>query len=467
MKNSRRNFIKKSSLGLIGFTLITSNSFVFSNTNIGGQSIEEILKEASNLKNAKEFLKSESLYLSAIDQYPKDIRAYFGLRKVYLAQNKFLENVRLFESAIKNHPNESIFFNQLAKEYTTISLGNLKLVKQLNYEFSLIDRAKELYLQAKKINNSTPKQINSFSKNNSNILNNPNLGLMKIDIIKSNSLDSIDARDNPNAKKILFKNRLISSKLEKNLSINLLENRILELKNKSKNYQRNKHIKKSYRELIYKLFKEKEYDLSYKYAKELYFDDEKDLFSFNLLKKACYKAKKFDNLEVILKNNDDIQKTNWSRISYIKGLVTKYEYNDRIDSTQIKELLNSFENKYKLTPSTSLEINFLKAKYYILKKEYNSLELVLNILNENLIGTENVHNIVRYMNTFSNYYINKNKKAEAITLINSFLFESNDYKTTENLSEKILELSKIKSFTISKTSHLRYINNLKRRIQAT
>ncbi|GEM_PF-1602871 len=471
MKHSRRGFIQKSSLGLAGFIFFSTTPSVFGNI-FASQSIEEMLAEASNLKKSKDYLQAENLYRSIIEHYPTDKRAYFGLRKTFLVQDKFLEAVRLFENVLQNYPRDPIFLNQLAKEYTSISLGNSKVVEQLNYNFSLVDKARELYQLAKE--NSSNSDIgvafmrSASTEENPSTSNNSDVGLKKIEIIIDNQLNQIDARDNLKAKELLLSNRSVSRSYEINLSTELLIARLNELKVKPKNIQRDKFIKRTYRELIYKLFKDKDYTRSYQYANELYTFDKKDVYSLNLYKKACLRSKRYDTMESLTKENDDVQKTNWSRIGYIKALILRYEKSNVGNLTTINNLLNSFETTYKITPSILIEINYLKAKFYTLKKDYNALKSLLNTLSDNFIGTRNSHNLVRYMAAFSDYYIGIGKKNEAITLINSFLLNSTrDYIVTEELSNKILAVSALKSYSISDYAHQKEIINLKRRIQAT
>lgn len=424
-----------------------------------------MLIEASNFKKTKEYIKAENIYLSIIQQFPSDNRAYFGLRKIFLVQNKFIKVIRLFEKSVKFNPENPVLLNQLAKEYTSIHLGNSKVVEELNYNFSLVDKAKELYLLAKDYSSNYKSTERLY--NDSIVIDNSIVGLNKIDKIIENELEVLDARDNKKAKEILKDNRSKSRLYEAGLSEDLLVSRIIKLKNKSRNNQRDIYIKRTYRELIYKNIKSKNFGDAHRFAGELYTYDKEDIFSLNLYKKSTYRNNSFDTLVLICKENDDFQKTNWSRIGYIKALLKRYEKDNIANLSLIHSLINSFHTLYIKKPSTSLEIYFLEAKFSFLKKDYALMQENIKTISGNLIGTNNTHSLVRFMKIFSNYYMAIGKKDEAIILINSFLSNAvKDYIITEELSNRILAVSQTKSYTIKEFGHQKEIMELKKTIQS-
>jgi len=131
MLYNRRNFIWLSSLGLVGLRLFPVASF-FSARKEKVNNIAEMLKIAAIHRKNKNYHDALLIYNEVINIRSDEIRAYDGIRKVYL-QSKYreLDVLQLYiDGGIKN-PNNIVFKGRIAKEYTRLSLGNKKFSNAL------------------------------------------------------------------------------------------------------------------------------------------------------------------------------------------------------------------------------------------------------------------------------------------------------------------------------------------------
>lgn len=98
---TRKKFIILSSLGFFS-SLIPNYFFSNSKNSILSFNANALLKQAADLRKAKKYNQAKNLYQQIINQFPNEIRAYDGLRKVMLAKGKQeFEVIKMFRKGIE------------------------------------------------------------------------------------------------------------------------------------------------------------------------------------------------------------------------------------------------------------------------------------------------------------------------------------------------------------------------------
>ncbi|MGV0925012.1 tetratricopeptide repeat protein [Empedobacter tilapiae] len=464
MDYSRRRFIYTSSLSFISFSIFSP--FIKANNllNISFQDLDELLKNASNARKLKNYPLSESIYNQILGLYPTEERAYFGLRKTFILQKKYINILHLFEDGITKNPNNPSLIAQLAKEYSSIALGNKKLVKELNYNFSLLDRSRELYEKATSLYVKPQTLSRGQDSTDSGGENNAEIGLAKTEQKIDAQAIKIDARDNVSLKQTRKSNQIsartkfiILSEAELISKLNILLTRPF-------NIQRNKEIKAIYFTLIRKYKKDNRITDQYNYALKLYNFDTTDPYSLFLIKKAGIRASQYNSLDIILKQNAISKNTAWSRLSYIDFLLLKYRQTNQVDLPYLNNLIESLNITYSLTPNLIIEKNFREIEYNLVTRNFSKTKDLLLAMASDFRGTKNVHNIICFSKYFSSYYILIGDKDIATSLVNQIL-SSNNITYTDELASKINQLINLKSIYIQKDHHIKDLVSIKNSIQ--
>lgn len=463
MNYSRRKFIFTSSLSFISFSIFSP--FIKANhlLKIIYQDVEELLRNASEARKLENYILSESIYNQILSLYPTEERAYFGLRKTFILQKKYINVLHLFEEAIIQNPNNPALISQLAKEYSSIALGNKKLVKGLNYNFSLLDKSKELYEKATLLYDK-PQILSRGQSASSGGENNAEIGLIKTEQKIDARATIIDARDNISLKQTRKSNQISARTKFIVLTEAELISKLNILLAKPFNVERNKEIKAIYFTLIRKYKKENRSHDQYNYALRLYNFDKTDPYSLFLIKKAGIKASQYTVLDNILKQNTISKNTAWSRLSYIDFLLLKYRKTNQVDLSYLKNLIDSLDTTYSLTPNLVIERKFREIEYHLVTKNFSTAKALLSSISTDFRGTKNVHNIISFSKYFSSYFILTGNKEIAITLVNQIL-SPNNMAYTDELASKINQLINLKSLHVEKDHHIKDLVAIKNSIQ--
>lgn len=426
MKFSRRKFIVSSILSTAGVTVFSSPlsypaKFLSSLTN---PDIEALLSQASAARSSGDFILSESLYNQVVQLAPSEVRAYFGLRKTFLAQkHKEYNVVRLFEQAVESNSTNTQLICQLAKEYTSIALGNKKVEEVLNYQRPLLEMAKELYTLALSLGSSPMSRgaVDEDSDGNSQA----EVGLDKVETRIDQQADKIDARDSAPRKAQRKTYRVNYKKRFDSKTDSQLMTRLNTLKAKPLPQKRAKHIKELYRLNIKRKKKANDFVGACALAYEQHQFYLNDTFCLGLYKRAALKAGQYTQLVTVLKNNDILKETYWSKIAYYDALKRRFDAGSSslADISLMQSILDSLENpnRFKQTPYKTQEIGFRRISLNIAIQ--NNTTAYTAIMNQTklLVGSTNAHAAVRFCATIANYYRLMGQKNTAVKLINNFI----------------------------------------------
>ncbi|WP_333662240.1 hypothetical protein [Chishuiella changwenlii] len=469
MNYSRRKFIYTSSLAYI--SLFIASPFVRANKildfSLQNEDLEKLLIRAAQARKSENLELSESIYKQIITLYPKDERAYFGLRKLFLFQNRKVEVLQLLEKSIKVNPTNPSLIAQLAKEYSSIALGNKKLEKELNYNFSLLKKSKELYEQSTSLINQSKPETRTLTRSKTTTNSNAEIGLMRIDKKINSKAGRIDARDNPSLKQTRKENRVTTKAQILGLSESELIAKLNTLLAKPSHNDRNKKIKRLYIALIRKYKKEKRTSDQFNYALLLYNFDKKDPYSLYLIKKSALKDSQYSTLDTILKENTITQNTAWSRLAYIDFLLLKSRKTSQVDLHYLKNLIDHLDVTYSLIPNLKIEKSFREIEYSLMTKDFSTTKKLLLIMASDFIGTNSQHNMVTFSKYFSSYFILTGNNETATLLVNQLLNPANHFEYTDELAIEIGKLISLKSIKIEKEHHIKDLITIKKHIQTS
>ncbi len=108
--------------------------------------VNALLKSAKNLRKQGKNNQAKQIYQQLISQYPTEIRAYDGMRKILLSQKKKeWEVILMFKSALLLNPNNVALKQRLYREYFNAVLGNKKVKKLINFNGRLLGDIKQKY----------------------------------------------------------------------------------------------------------------------------------------------------------------------------------------------------------------------------------------------------------------------------------------------------------------------------------
>lgn len=110
------------------------------------EDVNALLKSASDFKKKQKFEEAKKIYQKIILQFPNEIRAYDGMRKVLLSQkNKEWEVILMFKAALLIAPDNIELQQRLNKEYVNAATGNKKIVKLIGFNGRLLTDIKKQY----------------------------------------------------------------------------------------------------------------------------------------------------------------------------------------------------------------------------------------------------------------------------------------------------------------------------------
>lgn len=432
MSFSRRKFILSSVISSIGIVVLSSPlkhplNYLINNFNAD---LKALLIQAKQARVEENYILSENLYNQIINQWPNERAAYFGLRKTFLSQkHKEYNVVKLFEQSIQTNPEDVVLICQLAKEYTSIALGNKEVESMLGYSTPLLEKAKSLYLLALSIDSQTPTPLargeDSQEDHESNTQ--AETGLDKVENKIEQEADIIDARDSAIMKSVRKSNQFKFKNRFDKLSETQLKTKLNTLKAKPNPQTRAKHIKELYRLNININKKSNNYAEACALAYQLHLFDPKDTTCLGIYKRLALKEKQYNQLVTVLKNNDILQSTFWSKLAYFDGIHKLYKNNPSSRSliNDLSTQINLMESNFSLTRQMKIELSFRKFELSLITSNINTLKSDLLNIGNLLYGFDNPHNAIRFCRSFSRFFIVAQQREIAIKFIDFYLNQEN------------------------------------------
>lgn len=426
MTFSRRKFIVSSILSTVGITVFSSPlsyPVTFLNS-LSNPDIDTLLSQAASARSSGNFTLSESLYNQVIQLAPYEVRAYFGLRKTFLSQkHKEYNVVRLFEQAVQSNSENVQLICQLAKEYTSIALGNKQVEQMLDYETPLLEKAKDLYLVAQSFSPTLFARGGDTESDGEN--SQAEVGLNKVESKIEQQADKIDARDSASLKNQRKTYRVNYKKRFDLKSDDELLSKLNILKAKPQPQIRAKHIKELYVLNIKRKKKSNDFIGACALAYQLHQFDLNDTFFLGLYKRSALQAKQYNQLITVLKSNDTRQSTYWSKIAYFDALKLRFDLGQPgiSDINTMQSILNSLENPnlFKLSPYMIQEIGFRRISLNLSINNYSNTETALLNQVKKLVGSTNAHASVRFCRYLASYFKLIGQNSVGIKLINNFI----------------------------------------------
>ncbi len=188
-------------------------------------SVDQLLEQAKIAAQAEDWEDTEHLYLEAIRQSPRELRAYYGLGEMYLTKNDYESAREIYNYLIQHHPTVADYYLGLAQAY--LGSGQLDKAKE-SYQNSLLckpSNSGQVYLELAQVckdlgqiseaweNTNKARQLES---NNPRILD----FFIEISIVNERPTDAQSALDalrqvNPQNKKIFHFDKQIIQLVEK------------------------------------------------------------------------------------------------------------------------------------------------------------------------------------------------------------------------------------------------------------
>ena len=471
MRYSRRKFIVSSILASTGVFMSASPfnySFKFL-TIISDPVIENLLTQASSARENGNFSLAESLYNQIISLVPEETRAYYGLRKTFLMQkNKEYNVVILFEQAVDSNPENIRLICQLAKEYTSVALGNKQVVQMLNYETPLLEKAYDLYEYALSLDSNLPSLFGrgeNTEEGGDKVL--AEVGLEKNKTKIDQQADTEDARGNSKVKEQRKVNQLAFKGRFKDLTYTELNLKLNKLLEKPDLQKRGRHIKELYRIMVKRKIQNKDYENAYLIAYQLYLFDKKDTISLGLFKKYAIRTQNYNQLVEVLRDNDLQQNTFWSKLSYFDSLCNLYKATTNNTTKGLMlSVLWQLADGFELSPLMKKELEFRKLEFSLVNQNIFEIENHLIETGKLLFGFRSPHDAVRFSKFYSRFFILDNKRVLAINFID--LLINPEKPVNPNLVEQHYLYNIIAEYNrnvkIEKNQHLDQFYNLREKL---
>lgn len=486
MSVSRRKFIKKAALSTIGVVIIpTLYPDYLSLASPAGNidpDMDLLLEQARQARLNGNYLLSENLYNQVLQIQPGEIRAYFGLRKTYLVQDKCLEVVQLFEQGVDSNPENIRLICQLAKEYTSVALGNKSVEEMLDYDESLLKMAHDLYALALSLGSpgetsyrgtGRMESSQSFSgttgldgdgENSESVAE---VGLSKVETKIDQNAASTDARDNPKIKaekklnRVKFKNRFSEYGAVE------LQGKLNTLLAKPNPQTRSKHVKELYRLNIQKKKQAFDFTGAFSLAYALYQFDKKDTTSLHIAKRLALKTENYQQLVSICLDNDTLKNTFWSKLSYFDALMRYHRSGMGNTLTTLTTVLNAMQNNFSHDPNMRLEYMYRKIDLAFVKNNTVDMKAAILEMGTNIVGSSSVHNAVRFCRTLTGYYLKSGKKGLAVEIVNN-IRDTGQYIDNPSQDEVLGLFNRFKeTIYVEHKAHIREIDVLRDKIYQT
>lgn len=386
---TRRKFLTLSSLGV--FTIILPNC-LFSKTKRQTSlfDVNILLKNAKNLRKQGKNNQAKQIYQQIISQYPNEIRAYDGMRKVLLSQKKKeWEVILMFKSALLLNPNNIELKQRLYREYLNAAVGNKKVKNAINFNGRLLGEIKqkyEVFLQNNPSNKNIEQQLNKIQR-----------------LIDCNA-DSQSPKTNAALKNYRKNNHKNFKKRFQNISTPQLEIKLNTLLAKPDSPDRKQHIRELHCLLVQRHRKVKNNVVALNRAVAYYnnFDKQDPLF-LKYIRDLAKVQNKYDLLITIETQNHTLKNTFWSGIALLDTHLKRAENQNIPLPSQVPSLIQFLELNID-TPDKRFDFSTRMIKLDILKNQTNAAKDKIMLQCKNMYGASNTHSIDRMNVLVAKYY---------------------------------------------------------------
>lgn len=413
---TRKEFLSLSSLGI--FSLFIPSSLFSKNNFSPSTDVNILLKSAADLRKQKKYNQAKQMYQQIINQFPGEIRAYDGMRKVLLSKkNKEWEVIQMFKIAQLSSPNSVEIKQRLYKEYMNAALGNKKVVSSINFNGRLLIDVKQKY--------------ESFVQNHPN---NKNIQKQysKICRLLDSNADTQNAKQNLLLKKYKKAEYKKSKHKFDGLSVAQLENRLNVLLAKPYSKDRKQHIRELYKLSFNKLRKEKQSVEALNKAVTYYNNiDKEDPLFLKYIRDLSRYHKKFDTLINVENQNHTLKNSFWSAVSLFDAHFLKAGKQGGSIPAISDTLLTFMENNIE-DFNMEFEVNSRKIKLAIHKNSMTDAKTQILAQCKNMSGISNSH-LIDKMNVIIAMFYKKSgdneSKNQIVTIATNpkvFLDSEND-----------------------------------------
>jgi len=392
---TRKKFLALGSLGVISLffptNLFSNNKSVF-----GLLDVNILLKNARNLRKQGKNNQAKEIYQQIISQYPNEIRAYDGMRKIILSQKKKEWDVILmFKAALVLNPNNVALKQRLYKEYFNAVLGNKKIKKAINFNGRLLSEVKQKY--------------ETFVQNHPNS-NNIQKQFAKISRLMEWNADTQNPNINTALKTYKKTQHTNFKKRFNDIPISQLETKLNTLLSKPFSKDRKQHIRELHNVVIRKYRKNKNNTAALNRALSYYNTvDKNDPLILKYIRDLTKLKKNFDTLITIETQNHIEKNSFWSALALIDAHLKKTENQNIPVSSQLNPLIQFLALNID-SPDKKFEFNTRIIKFDILKNQLDAANDKIMTECKNMYGSSNTHSIDRMNILIAKYY---HKKGDA------------------------------------------------------
>lgn len=414
---TRKRFLLLGSFGILS-TLIPE--ILFSKTlfysGVNDSDIKVLLTKAKRYRKQKKYNLAKITYEEVLALDPSEIRAYNGIRRILLdKKNMEYEVILLYQKALVNLPNNIKLKYRLYNEYFKASIGNKKIIQNLNIPGRALTYIRDKYEELLKEHPEKKSIQNQLNKINKYIY----LNVDTENPHNNNSLKSYRREQKKN-----FKNRFNGINSQQAL------NKLSILESKPFSEDRKRHIREMQKVTIKALRKEKKYADALDLSSSI-LNNNLDPYFIKHFRSLAKQQKQYDKLLSFEIKNHNSKRTFWSAIALFDAQVLNSEYFDTL-YPNLSNLLDFIENKAS-TPNELFEVITRKIKNDIVKNNLTDAKLKIITQCKDMIGTSNTHDIDR-MNVivakFCKKEGNNNLKSQIVNIAlnpKSFVDNDNDF----------------------------------------
>lgn len=430
---SRRNFITLSSLSIMGLKLLPLSSIVLTRKR-NLNDIPTLLREAAVYRKNGLYKEALNLYEEIIAIRSDEIRAYDGIRKIYLqSKYKELDVLQLYIDGLANNPGNSVFKERIAKEYMRLALGNKRMSQNIGN--NLLEEAKTFFDE---IVISNPENIQFVVQRE------------KVYRKISQEADIVDARENQDIKTDRKNNRIAYKARFNNTEIRDLEEKLTDMLEAPLSVDRNKHIREMYVTLLKKYhINGDKVNLTNKIV-EFYNYNDDDGNSLYLIRRFC-RRNELPIIENIEKLNNTKKNTFWSNIA-LAGTLIKLN-----KTTEAGTYLSAAKTK-SVYYSHGFEIKAKEVRNAIKRNDFaNAKSLIINF-GDYILGISSSHHIDRFNILCVRYYLAKGQSSEALKVLNIGLNIDNRVYD-DPILKKVMQINRFRDD--EKLVHKERLNDIK------
>ncbi len=435
MKNSRRNFLKLTSLSLLAVAVpyptyaLERFSFKPSQLSNYGEA-KELAKKAKKYFYKKEYFKAEGLYKKCIELVPANISFYDNLKAVYGAQGRYIDSLELFKSALTSNSQNLVFHDRTARCLMQLEIGNKKMANAYKNgsSKSLLKEARNIYKNALEI--SPEKEYLS-------------IGLTKVKRKLREQNQGLDYRLDKTYKIEKKKNLVKHKKRFHKYSIQELENQLIKLDSKKRtelflaNDLKNREVTSLREKILILTLLEKKYrksgDLSSAINKALLWHNiaPRDSQAIKKLKRLYLKSKNYQGLidfrRIQIKNTPNI----WSYLGLIKAIEIGHKKGLNVYLEEVTNICDDLlSDKWRVIGALKISILDNKAKNFLKQNKKQKAKIVYEYIlqNENLKSTELLNRVI---NGYAVTLLRKNELELSEAILKSIIYPGSTIDTDQ------------------------------------